>query len=460
MIYSRKKLFLLLSAFSLCGCATSGGASLSTETNKDGTSLDAFIKKARSGFKFNGEKKQNCFDLKDNFLFTNTFSYDYSFENSEKAIRTSQNYTYKYKGEDQTLSVDVVRSPDGYVAYDFVNYKNEIDYFKVPDSDGYYSFYDQFFMNPFLIVDSSDFIRVSTTEEGTTYSLKEQKIDSFDYFLSGNSEPLTELNLFISKEGIGEIYSKSTTFVGRTKDDAGNYIRCSWSFESSFTLSSLGEVTLEGVVTSAKKENKELEEIFSSVNDNFTLTCSLLSPSTGEEIGGKKVSYFDGESYYVKADITDTSLTNDFLYHVDPFNNKDKRLFEYRYDKDSKLWHKADTSSETSYNISPQTKDIFVPHLKEMSVDIFSTAKDEEGYFNVRSADALSFSALGFFSDGELLSYFALGYVTGAKLKKEGENVIALIDFYVPYDSTSVLSATYKAVYSDIGKTSIPEVDL
>lgn len=457
----RNSIIILSTIFLLVGC--SGNDVSSSQGNKDLTEserLDSFISKARTGFKFMGNKKQLCKDLSGNDLFTNTYYYNYSYENDENGTRTRQRYAYPYNGENQTVTIEVSRSPDGYAAQEYINYKNEVAYSRLVDDDDYYIFYDNYFSNPFLIVDESDFTFVSSSDSGHSFSLKKDKLDTFDYFLTGNSEPLTNLTITIKDDGTGSIHSESVGFTGRTRDEEGNYIRCSWSFSSLFTISDLGAISLEGAKQSEEKDNSELASILSGVEDNFTLTVALVSPTTGEEVGTKKISYFDGESYYVKADSMDDSMVNDYLYHKDPFASDDDSLYEYRYDEASKLWHKSDTSASTSYNTSPQKKDIFVPHLKDMSKDIFAANVNNDGYYVVNNESAIPFAGEGFFSDAEVLVYFSLGYGSKAQIKKEGDSIIALVDFYYPYDSSTLLSVRYKAIYSNIGTTVLPEVDL
>ncbi len=443
----------------LSSCGENDASSSQGISSDANERLSHFINEAKKGFELIGNKKQQCKDLSGNDLFTNLYSYDFTFENDEHGTRTSQVFSYKYKGETQTSSIDVVRSPDGYVAQEYIDYRNELSYYKVPDDDGYYSFYDEYFSNPFNIVSSDDFSFLSG-DDGFSYSLSKEKLDSFDYFLTGNSESLLSLSLTIKDDGSAIIESHSVGFSGRTLDSDNNYIRCTWDYHSSFEIDDLGTAHIDGATSSENKENAELASLLSAVSDNFTLTCSILSPTTGEEVGTKKISYFDGESYYIQADSSDTSMANDYLYHKDPFNDDDESLYEYRYDETSKLWHKSDSSSSSSYNISPQGKEMFVPNISKMSKDIFADTTDDDGYYFVNNADAVPFAGMGFFSEAETLPYFTLGYGYTAKIKKEGESIVALVDFLYPYDSSTVLSVRYKAVYSNIGSTTIPEVDL
>lgn len=443
----------------LSSCGKEGASSSQGVSSDANERLSHFIDEAKKGFELIGNKKQWCKDLSGNDLFTNAYTYDFTFENDEHGTRTSQVFSYKYKGETQTSSIDVVRSPDGYVAQEYIDYRNEVAYYKVPDDDGYYSFYDEYFSNPFNTVSSDDFSLLSE-DDGYSYSLTKGKLDSFDYFLTGNSEPLSSLSLTIKDDGSAIIESQSVGFTGRTLDNDNNYIRCTWDYHSSFEIYDLGVAHVDGATPSDNKDNVELSSLLSSVNDNFTLTCSILSPTTGEEVGSKKISYFDGESYYIQTDSSDTTMVNDYLYHKDPFSDDDETLYEYRYDEASKLWHKSDLSSSNSYNILPQSKGMFVPNLSKMSQDIFADATDDDGYYFVNNADAVPFAGAGFFSEAETLPYFTLGYGYTAKIKKEEENIIALVDFLYPYDSSTVLSVRYKAVYSNIGSTVVPEVDL
>lgn len=449
-------LLLPLGLSALASCSSSTAYASGSGDTEEAT-LKEFLTKARESFSMKGDKIQNVTDLSGNALFTNTYDYDYLFLGGEKG-KVYQTYGYYSGGQRQTSTMSFARSEDGYIAREYINYKNEIGYSKVADSDGYYAFYDQYFTNPFEVVDANDF-SFSSLEGKTTYSLAKGKINIFDYFLTGNSEPLSSLDLVYDGSS-WSINTLSTTFTGRTKKENDEYARCTWTYQGSFVLSKIGETVIDGPSVSKKKENVALQKAFSSINDNFTLTCVLALSSDLSTPLQTKVSYFDGASYYIDLDSTKDDKASDYLYHVDPFSPEDPHLYEYRYNDTSKLWVKSSNDSESSYNVDPMGKELFTPHVKDMSVDLFTEGMDKEDYFAVTNEYALAYIGEGFFSDGELLPYFSYGYGIDAKVKiNDDGGLTAVLSFYMPV-SNSYIPVTYTITYSDIGSTSIPEVDL
>ena len=443
-----------LSALASCSSSTTYADG---SGEKEEAALKGFLLKARESFSMKGDKVQNVTDLSGNPLFKNTYDYDYLFVGGNRG-KVYQTYGYYSGGQKQTSTMSFARSEDGYIAREYINYKNEIGYSKVADTDGYYAFYDQYFTNPFEIVDVDDFSS-SSSEGKTTYSLVKSKINMFDYFLTGNSEPLSSLAL-VSDGSSWYVNTVSSTFIGRTKQENSEYARCTWTYQGNYVLSKIGETVIEGPSASKKKENVALQSAFSSINDNFTLTCVLALSSDLSTPLQTKVSYFDGSSYYIDLDSTKDDKASDYLYHVDPFSPEDSRLYEYRYNDASKLWVKSSNDSESSYNVDPMGKELFAPHLKEMSVDLFAEGMDKDDYFVVTNDYALAYIGEGFFSDGELLPYFSYGYGIDGKVKLNDDGgLTAVLSFYMPI-SNSYIPVTYTITYSNIGSTSIPEVDL
>ena len=448
-----KKLFLLVSVLALTGC---NNVSVPDKEKTEISDLQKAIINLRSGFHMSGIKEQICLSSENEELFRNKFKYDYSFENSNEEIATNQKYTFTYAGKEQDIEISVVRDPDGFAAQRYVNYKNEIGFYRISDN-GYYSYYDDYFMNPFLLIEETDLTKTKEENGEVIYSLFKDKLDLFDYYLTGNSFPLQSVELTFKDNVLTSAKTVSSKFTGSTKDTStGFYIPCSWTYVANLSFENIGKTVIEGPKKSEEPKIEKLDKLFSSVKDNFTLEATMSLKGESAPLNSK-TSYFDGSSYYIEMDKEDK--TKDYLYHEDPFK-KDGLLYEYKFNSDSKLWEKSSNSSYSSYNIDPHDKSIFVPHLKDMSSSLFFKQADEDGYFWCNNDYAQAFIGEGFFSDGELLSYFSEGYVTEAKLKEDNGDIIVSLDFYFPYDSSTILEMTYTAKYSHIGTTKIPDVDL
>ena len=182
-----KTLTLCLPALALASCA---GIPVDAENQEGERELSSFLEAARKGFAMKGDKIQKVVDLSGNPLFENTYSYDYQFDSGDHP-KIYESYSYPSGGQQVTETMSLCRSDDGYVAREYINYKNEVAYAKVPGDDGYYAFYDEYFTNPFAILDASDF-SFASSEGATVYSLANSKLNAFDYFLTGNPQPLVK----------------------------------------------------------------------------------------------------------------------------------------------------------------------------------------------------------------------------------------------------------------------------
>lgn len=417
--------------------------------------LASFLETARKGFAMKGDKIQKVVDLSGNALFQNTYSYDYQFDSGDHP-KVKEIYSYPSGGQIVSETMNLSRSEDGYVSREYVNYKNEIGYSKLADDYGYYSFYDEYFTNPFAMVDASDFA-IEAIEGGVSYSLASGKLNAFDYFLTGNAQPLSSIDL-VHKGESWSIEMTSVVFTGRTKKDDNEYQRCQWTFVSDLALSNLGEVHLEGATPNKKRENVALRNALDSIKDNFTLTCTLSLASDPSTPIQTKVSYFDGEAYYIDLEASDDDKTQDYLYHKDPFSDSDL-LYEYKYDSASRLWIQSSKDEESSYNVDPSTKSLFTPHLGDVSIDLFAEGMDKDDCFAMDNDSAAPYIGEGFFSDGEMLPYYTYGYGAGAKIKVLDEGIAVSLPFYMPVSSSYVL-VNYDITYSHVGTTVLPEVDL
>lgn len=447
-----KTLTLCLPALALASCA---GIPVDAENQEGERELSSFLEAARKGFAMKGDKIQKVVDLSGNPLFENTYSYDYQFDSGDHP-KIYESYSYPSGGQQVTETMSLCRSDDGYVAREYINYKNEVAYAKVPGDDGYYAFYDEYFTNPFAILDVADF-SFASSEGATVYSLANSKLNAFDYFLTGNLQPLASIDLVHSGES-WNIQMTSVVFTGRTQKENKEYQRCRWTFVSDLALSSLGDVHLKGATPNKKRENVLLRQALDAIKDNFTLTCVLSLASDPSTPIQTKVSYFDGESYYIDLEASKDDATQDYLYHKDPFSDSDL-LYEYRYDSSSRLWIQSPKDEESSYNVNPQPKSLFTPHLDEVSIDLFAEGMDKDDWFEMDNQPAAPYLGEGFFSAGEMLPYYSYGYGAGGKIKALDDGIKVSLPFYMPVSSSYAL-VNYDLTYSHIGSTVLPEVDL
>lgn len=448
-----KKIILLVSLVALSSCVNNSENTIDEPKSE----LEQAILNLRNGFHMEGVKEQICLSLDKTELFRNQYSYDYSFENSNENIGVYQKYTYPYNGKYESSEISVVKDKEGYISQKYINYKNEVDYYRVINDEGYYSSYDDYFLNPFFLIEEDDLTEVKSEGSKKIYSLFKDKIDLFDYYLTGNSQPLKSLEFTFYDGVLKNIKTISSLFTGTTKDtETGYYYPCTWTYENNLTINNVGDVKLDSPKVSEENNNIGVIEALNKVGENFTLETSMYLKADGSLLN-KKTSYFDGESYYIEMDKEDK--TKNYLYHVDPFNN-DGLLYEYKYDESSKLWVKSSNTSSSSYNIEPQDKSMFIPHLKEVSPYLFGYNKDAGGYYNCNNEYAVAFMGEGFFSDAENLSYFSLGYGINAKIKSITTGIEVSVDFYFPYSSSQYIEVTYVARYLDLGTTKLPEFDL
>ena len=263
----KKKLLLIPTFFLITACGQ-------TTVEKEEVSHEQeLINIGSKGFAFKGKREQKVIDLEGNDLFTNTEEMDYSFENSDEHVRTNQTFKYWSNGKQYSSTINFAKSPDGFVSQEYTNYKNEISYYKVANTDGYYLYYDELFSNPFLILNEEDLILVEaeSNDDNKVYLVNESKDDLFDYYLTGGSRPLLNSKLYFEGNVLKQVKEESIVYTGKTKDtETGKYIPVTWQYFTTIDVTDFGNKTIEAPEVSDKETNAELRTILDKVNDNLT----------------------------------------------------------------------------------------------------------------------------------------------------------------------------------------------
>ncbi len=448
----KKKSFLILPLlFIFASCGSSSPEEIDP--------IDNLLKEASKGLTVDitsTEIVKNYFTEEE--MYRNTTRYHYIFDDSNGA-KTTQELTFKYAGENQNIQITVVKDEDGFICQEYVNYKNELSKSYVFGDDGYAKYYDEYYLNPFKILRKSDFTKL---ENENTYFINYNKINLMDYYLTGKSEPCKEMKLSFEKVDGKFKYSMtslSQEMIGRSLnyvngEPTKEYVRAKWHCEDVIELSNIGSSIIKSPELSQKKDNQdELKNIFSKVNDNFTLEASLTYIDENNEKKDilVKESYFDSEKYYVVNDKSKPDLKNNYLYQKDMFMG-DEFLYRYYYNEETQKWVKEPNTIETSYNIDPHEKDYFVPNIKDISPDLFSS-KNENGKYEVENNFAKSFIGNGFLSEIESVVFFEYGYGYGASLSYDEANESVKVEIPFYYDGNDYL---YELNYYNIGKTVLP----
>ena len=452
--------FLVVSLLS--SCAGGGGlknsqnnsplAANNTEDNSADTTIKDFLSKARKGFVFKTTSNQRVFDKTTNKeLFVNQTNYEYTFDDSNGS-RVSQKVSV-VGGSTGPVELNVVRDENGYVAREYINYKNEVDLSRLVDENYYYVRYDESFINPFLLLEESDFVPSET--ESSVYLLSDSKINIFEYFLESRGLPMEEIKFVFEGNELKQMVSKTISREGKAlNSETKTYSEAYWYYEDVATLTELGTAKIESIKPSEASDAKnEVEEILGKVNDNFTLRMSIIADGEVVDETTDKISYFDGTNYYIDYEVGDESKDQDSYYQLDG----DKYTL-YSYNSEYDVFMEALNTSSTSFNIDPKDKSYFVPHLSEISGDLFR--KRGENYI-VNNQNAAPFIGSGFLSDLENIPYFTLGYGHDASFTYDetSETITVTLPFYVAI-SGYYFDMGYKLTYSNIGTTKLPEVAL
>lgn len=441
----RKLLCLAISTSFLFSC--------NGNSNENLNEIDAFLVGAKKGFIAETASKQHVLKKNsDEEMYVNLYNYDYTFSNFDRA-KTVQQITYTQNGVENTSSIKVARSDDGYCANEYINYKNEISYSPIADSDGNYNLYDKYYSNPFLYVEARDFTLVK--EDGNThiYSFNKDKYALLNYFMIGSNIILNDVTFTFVDNEISRVDSTSTkTGVTAYDYDLKQYVKGDVYYTQYTRISNVGIDKVDPIEVSEKNENHdEISTVLNKVNDNFTMDFSLIYNEA--TLLAKKTSYFDGTAYYYDSDTTKDDLTEDYIFKKDVFAQDDK-LYQYSYNSDSSSWVETSIDSTTSYNVSPRGKEYFIPHLNEVSPNLFIK---EDGIYKINNKYAVAFVGNGFLSDCESSSFFALGYGLDCSFTySETNNELDInIPFYYYMDSTYLL-LTANIHYRNIGSTSLP----
>ena len=413
------------------------------------TPIEKFLSSARKGFTFETTSKQVVMSkASDEELFTNKTKYEYVFDDSNGPKVSQKISVVGVSGSE--VSLNVLKNDEGYIASEYINYKNEVDSAPLTDENGYYVRYDESFMNPFLLLEVSDFIK--SEDEENTYYLKDDKLDLFEFFMESRGLPMKYIKFIFEGDSLIEIQSQSITKDAKALVD-GVYQEAYYHYEDVATLKDLGSSKIESLKPSSASEVKdEVEEILSKVNDNFTLTTAITDGTNIIDETSNRVCYFDGSEYYVDYSIGDESKVDDTFY-----KEEDGKLIEYSFNETNGVFVKTANTSSTSYNIDPKDKSYFLPHLNEVSGDLFSKEGDT---YVVNNVNADGYIGLGFLSDFEMVPYFMYGFGHDSSFTYDSENNSITIDlpFYLALEGY-YYSIGYRLTYTNLGTTEIGEVE-
>lgn len=416
--------------------------------------IKTFLEKARSSFEMDSTSRQIVTNsATKEKMFENVTSYHYIFEDKEGA-RVDQTISFKQNGEDEEARVAFKRNEDGYVAQEYVNYKNEVDEFLVLDDEGNASMYDQYFYNPFHFIFEEDLIQDETNS--SLYHLNSKKVTKFEYFLEAKGVASESVDFLFEEKELKSITLKSHEISGKAHDpQEGIYVPASWVYEDTLLISKLGEAQVESPILSERNEyQEEISQLFNKVGDNYTLTLSLTVKDGEASDETTQVVYFDGESCYVDNNKALLGHEGNKLYKKDDFKD-DGLLYEYEFNE-SKSWSLTKNSEAGSYNISPKDKTYFSPHVKEINPALFTKSKFDKSY-ECNNDYAKAFVGAGFFSDFNALPFFSYGYGLGATVKYDSgqKALVASLPFYYVLNG-GLYELVYEISYSNLGTTSLP----
>lgn len=418
--------------------------------------IETFLTDARQGFEMNSTSREI---VKNNStgekMFENVTNYHYIFDSNDGG-RVDQTIKFKANGQDQEAHISFKRNKDGYAAKEYVNYKNTVDEYLVIDAEGNSSIYDHYFYNPFNFIFEEDLVKDENNEN--LYHLNPRKMSKFEYFVEGKGTPTKSIDFLFNNDGLENITIISETLTGKAHDPVNNmYVSGSWHNEDVLTLTKLGEAKVEQPLLSESNEyNDEIANIFSKVQDNYTLTLSLRledAPSSDETT---QVVYFDGDSCYVDNNKATPGHEGNKVYKVDEFKN-DGLLYEYEYN-DAGVRALSKNIDASSYNITPKDKNYFIPHVKEIAPELF--VKNNKGQYICENKDARPFIGTGFFSDFNASPFFSFGYGLGATLTYDTE--LNELEASLPFKYVMngyLYTLIYEAKYSNLCNTTLPLKD-
>ena len=145
------------------------------------------------------------------------------------------------------------------------------------------------------------------------------------------------------------------------------------------------------------------------------------------------------------------------FYNDTFYKEEDGKLIEYSFNETNGVFVKSPNTSSTSYNIDPKDKSYFIPHLNEVSGDLFSKEGDT---YVVNNVNADGYIGLGFLSDFEMVPYFMYGFGHDSSFTYDLENNSITIDlpFYLALEGY-YYSMGYRLTYTNLGTTEIGEVE-
>ena len=457
IILSIFSLFLLIS-----GCSNSNN----TDIRNDET-LNSAISLMRKGYKVSGVIEEKSRFYKDD-TFTSLIDkeesslfYDFSFiyENKERYVGLDRKIYYTDRLNERHMMVDEnLYNDGGKVGIRYLGYENQIFEENAIDSStgNYISYGANEFLNPFLMIDSSDFVSYGDN----FYALNNQKISliltsMFSMISKAFSSNIDRNLIEISPD------NKITTMVAYTseyKEKVANpdytYSYVGKVFKINFNFSSQGEGEARNALT--KYQNNEkcdgLRPIFDVMEDskmNIKRVNHTWYDDDPEVPSYETINlYYDKEKIYyqvydlVNEDEIDGVTASDFLLMRKKGSN-------------SELLYPHVRSYDGTWSVSGAYSSLFgytyydyLPIFKDVSEDLFKY--DEEGNFFYLD----EFMAQYWLTDGCFLPSFAVSeagffdYLNRVEVYLDSQNRLekVICGYYIDF-GLNICHSTYEIFY-------------
>ena len=416
--------------------------------------IETLLQEARQGFNMVASSTRTTINsLTNKEISKDITKYDYIFDNHERA-KVKQTVTTNVQ-EEQSVTVNFVRDDEGFLAQEYVNYKNELDLYLFKDDSGSKVPYDSMFINPFKLLNELDFIQDETNSD--LYHLNPKKIARFEYYTVAKNCPTKDITFLFNENELNKITIISERLEGKAYlEESKSYVKANWTYEDELQLKDLGEARIDSLaISSPNKYNDEVKEILTKVNDNYSLKQSLHLDGFEADPSDVHTIYFDKDKCYVDMDMSVEDISKDELYKKDKFKDDDL-LYKHIYDSESSKWVLEPVKEAYSYNLLPENSSYFIPNMKDIDPSLI-TKNEKYNYYTIANDYAKSFIGSGFLSDFDALPYFDEGYGDGAFIKydKTKEEINIELPFAINLYG-DIQRFIFEVTYFNIGNTKLP----
>lgn len=422
-------------------------------TKPDGSveEIESFLNLAKKSYIFKARETDTVTNLSTNTLmYTETCDFDYLTISGENA-RIDRKEIYN----GSTTRVYYVKGERGYVSRQALNNKNEVMVQEVFDESTSRELFDTSYLNPFLLLEASDFILPVT---GHTYELNEDKYNLFMYYFLGTTTRVSRILFHLDdKDNIKfDIYFESVEYP--VEDAYTNlYVNASISGQISGYFEDLGVASREFVSPKTSKNvtrETALETALQSLSsNNYTIVMNEHYEGDEGDTDYDSYWYFDGESIYHQAHLNDQSKIYDLYYKAD--KERGDKMYLYDYDEETGTWVYNDLVHAQAYNVSPKTYDECVAKFAETSPLIFDYDETKDIYV-INDEDTLAYIGLYLLPGVYQIKDFSYGMGNKCEIKLNGNKIDYItVGYYAESDGYDV-SREYTMRIINQGTTSIP----